>query len=952
MLDAERWRQIDQIFHEALKRKPNERDVFLERECAGDASLRKEIETLIRSHDAAGSFLENAAALPSSGAFAGQTFGPYQIGTLLDAGGMGEVYKARDTRLNRTVAIKVLPSYFSNNSEIKSRFDREAQTIAGLNHPHICVLHDVGHQDGTDYLVMEYLEGQTLAKRLEKGALPLDESLKIAVQIADALAKAHHQGIIHRDLKPANIMLTKSGAKLLDFGLAKLRTSSVRSASSSPTAGANITEQGSILGTLQYMAPEQIEGEEADARSDIFALGAVLYEMVTGKKAFRGKSRASLIASILEHDPMPMPALQPLTPTVLDHAVQLCLAKEPENRWQTAHDLTLQLRWIADGAVKASVNAAAASKRKFRESLAWAICGGILAAALTAFLIFHFRTTPPEAKQVEFSITPPGGGEFGPTGFDTAPIPVISPDGQRVAFLATGPGESVWRIWVRPADSSEPRPLAGTENAIYPFWSTDSRKIGFFAGGKLNTIEYSGGPVQVLCDAPAARGGTWNSEGVILFAPSNGGGGLHEVSAVGGQSKAITNPVATREEAYHNWPAFLPDGKHFLYLAGLNTIYAGSLDSKETKRLLNAESRAVYAPPGYLLFIRQGALMGQSFDAVSMQLHGEPFRIAENVRYNPAIGRAAFSVSDSGVLVYRGGSKAELHAAWFDRNGKRLEPINQTGDSSSPRLSPDETRIAVERREAGHSAIWIIDLIRGTNTRLTFSSNNETNPIWSPDGSRIIYGVELNGKRAIYQKLATGSGNEELLFKSDLDTTPTDWSPDGQFISVYSGANPKTGNDLFVLPMTGERKLQPLVQTPFGDAAAQFSPDGKWVAYWNNESGTNQTYVQPFLQTGEKIQISVDGGAQPRWRGDGKELFFVSLDNRMMAVDIESGPKFHAGVPKALFQIPGYGGGGQGGGLGRYAVTRDGKRFLIPINTELTDSPVTVILNWTAKLKK
>jgi Tol biopolymer transport system component len=859
---------------------------------------------------------------------------------------MGLVFKARDTRLNRIVAVKILSDRFAEDPERKQRFEREAQAIASLNHPNICVVHDVGHEAGTNYLVMEYLEAESVAQRLEKGPLPLPQALKCAIEISDALDKAHRHGIIHRDLKPANIMLTKSGAKLLDFGLAKLRTSAVQSASTLPTEGANLTEQGSILGTLQYMAPEQIEGAEADARSDIFALGAVIYEMVTGKKAFRGKSQASLIASILEHDPVPMPALQPMTPTALDHVVQLCLAKEPENRWQTAHDLMLQLKWIAAGGGQVGIPAADVANRKVRERMVWALCG-FLAISLIVVSISHFKSVP-EAKAVEFSIAPPNGGTFSsmPPLLGAAPFPVISPDGQHVAFVAgTTAGAISRRLWVRSIDSSEARVLPGTDGVDLPFWSPDSRKIGFFAGGKLNAIDYSGGPVQVLCDAPISLGGTWNPEGIILFAPNGGRGGLHRVSSVGGQSTAITTPSS--DEGSHAWPYFLPDGKHFLFIGRLNTIYVASLDSRETKRLLNAQSRATYAAPGFLLFSRQGTLMGQSFNARTLQLDGEAFRIAENIRNLPQYGAAAVSVSDTGTLVYRLGSSAGPRIAWFDRNGKQLEMINQTGDSAAPRLSPDETRVLVERHDGGQSDIWIIDLARGTNSRLTFSPKNETEAIWSPDGSHVIYAVESDGKKAIYQKLATGSGSEELLFKSDMDSAPTDWSRDGRFVSFVSRGNPKTGNDLFVVPMMGERKPQPLIQTQFTDNSAQFSPDGKWVVYWSDESGTQQTYVQPFPPTGEKVQISVDGGAQARWRGDGKELFFVSLDNRMMAVDVEFAPKLHVSVPKPLFQIPGYLGANS-----RYSVTRDGKRFLLAVNSDLTDSPITVTLNWTAKLKK
>jgi len=900
---------------------------------------------------------------------AGMNLGPYEVLEAIGAGGMGEVYKARDTRLNRAVAVKVLPENVSENAELKQRFEREAQTIAALNHPHICVVHDVGQEGSTHYLVMEYLEGETLGQRLEKGPLPVEQALKYAIEIADGLDRAHQQGIIHRDLKPGNVMLTKSGAKLLDFGLAKFRTAPfTSSASAVPTQASDLTAHGSILGTVQYMAPEQIEGQEADARSDIFAFGAVLYEMVTGKKAFKGKSQASLIASILEHDPVPMATLQQLTPPALERAVQTCLAKKPEDRWQTAHDLRLQLQWIAEGGSQMSVPASAVARRKTRERLAWSLLA-VAAMGLIALAIPYFRTAPVETTAVEFPIAPPEGAAFGP--IDTTlnrvapPYPAASPDGRYIAFLAGKAGVPV-RIWVRPLDASETRVLAGTEGALSPFWSPDSRKIGFFAGGKLKAVDYSGGPVQVLCDAPAGEGGTWNREGVILF--GNFFGGLRRVLAAGGESTAITMPDAAHQETSHRWPYFLPDGRHFLYLAQQpNSIYAGSLDSKETKRLLVADSRAVYAPPGYLLFVRQGTLMGQTFDAGRLELAGEPFRIAENVR-SVATGRAAFSVSDRGTLVYRSGASNPVQrVVWFDRSGKQVEPINQTGDSRAPALSPDESRIVVERQDAsGRSDIWMIDLARGTNSRLTFNPTDDVGPVWSPDGNRVVYASLSNGKGDLYQKLATGSGSDELIFKSDEDKVPYEWSSDGRFL-LFRSTGPKTGLDIWVLPMsganaspagrsnqeiTGDPKPTVFLQTPFGESAAHFSPDGKWIAYHSNESGRQEVYVQPFPPTGGKWQVSVDGGSIPNWRRDGRELFFMSPDSRLMAVDVELGPTFRAGVPKPLFEVPGWA-GTPTGGAGRYAVSRDGKRFLFSVLSIATESyPIAVVLNWTAALKK
>jgi len=869
---------------------------------------------------------------------------------------MGEVYKARDTRLNRTVAIKVLPEHVAQNAERKQRFVREAQAIAALNHPNICVVHDVGEDSRTHYLVMEYLEGETLAARLEKGPVPMDQALKYAVEIADALDKAHQREVVHRDIKPGNIMLTKSGAKLLDFGLAKLGSSPVTGQDPLETAGkgqSDLTAQGTILGTLQYMAPEQIEGEEADARSDIFAFGVVVYEMITGKKAFKGKSQASLIASILEHDPIPISALQQMTPPALDRLVRTCLAKEPENRWQNAHDLMIQLRWVVDGGPEMTITSVVIARRKWRERVAWSLATlGLLGTV--AFAVAHFRTPMADAPAVEFSIAPPDNTFFTVGTVAVAPFPAVSPDGRHIAFVATKVGTNPRRIWVRSLDSPDARELPGTEGAIGTFWSPDSRQIGFFAEGKLKRVEYSGGPALVVSNvADFASGGTWNRDGTILFA-QRPTGGLSRVSASGGEATPVTTPDASRKEMRHHWPYFLPDGRHFLYLAEPpSTIWVASLDSKETKQLPNADSMAVYASPGYLLFVRQATLMGQAFDAAHLALQGEPFRIAENVRFignGNGNGAAAFSVSDTGVLVYRSGANiSAVKTVWFDRTGRELEPINQTGDSRNPRLSPDDSRIAVQRQDpGGRGDIWVIDLARGTNSRVTFNATDESYPIWSPDGTRIVYASNQNGKLDLYQKASTGAGNEELVLKSDQDKLPVDWSSDGKLL-LFRSTDPKTLFDLWILPLNGDRKPVPFAQAPFNEAWASFSPDGKWIAYSSDESGNYQVYVQPFPPTGDKTQISVDIGLTPFWRRDGKELFFLTSDNRVFSVDVELGAKFRAGVPKSLFQARGL---ASIAAALRASVARDGKRFLLVTTGETTESPLTVLLNWTSALKK
>jgi len=897
----------------------------------------------------------------------GTRLGSYEILQPIGAGGMGEVYKASDTRLGRLVAIKVLPSQFSGQQEFKQRFEREAQAIAGLNHPNVCVLHDVGTHDDTPYLVMELLEGETLASRLARGPLPLEEALRVAIEISDALDKAHTLGITHRDLKPGNIMLTKSGSKLMDFGLAKKRApAEPSSASNVPTGVGDLTQHGSIIGTVQYMAPEQVEGEEADARTDIFALSVVLYEMVTGKKAFSGKSQASLMASILQSQPPAMSSIEPLVPPSLQRVVEIGMAKEPRDRWQTAHDVTLQLKWIVEGGSQAGLPPPVAHHRKHREWLAWVVAALAL-VAVGALAIPYVWKAPPDVRPVRFSIYPADGTVLGPDAAPIRPFPAISPDGRRIVYQAQEPNEPVM-LWLRALDSVEAVPLPGTENASMPFWSPDSRYVGFTADRKLKKIEASGGPVQVLCDVTNAVEATWNRDGIILFADASGAGvgsgndGLQRVSDAGGKPVVVMPPAKDRQETTLRAPYFLPDGRHFLYLAQLpNTIYVGSLDSTEPpKRLLAADSRAAYAPPGYLLFVQQGTLMGQRFDADTLELSGDTFPVAQNTRASTNNnGRAAFGVSDNGTLVYRTGDllgTAGMRIVWLDREGKVTDSINQdqSADNRNPRISPEEKRIAIERRTSqgclNCSDIWILDLLRGANTRLTFGANEELLGAWSPDGSRILYRANTDGMSALYTKPASGVGAEELLLKLDEDISgASDWSPDGRYI-LYTVNDPSTGSDIWFLPLFGDRKPQPFAKTQFNQGTPRFSFDGRWVAYASSESGTNQVYVQSFPSGGQRVQISVDGGTNPRWRRDGKELYFTAGQRNLMAVELKASPSsLEPRVPRRLFQFPAV-------SNPNFAVTADGQRFLFgvaatTIDNPVDDAPLTVILNWTSAVK-
>ena len=901
----------------------------------------------------------------------GTMLGPYEILAQIGAGGMGEVYKARDTRLERIVAIKVLPAHLAGNAELRERLKREAETIANLQHPNICVLYDIGDQNGTQYLVMEYLEGESLATRLLKGPLPLDQVLRCSIEISDALDKAHRKGFTHRDIKPANIMITKAGSKILDFGLAKLKQEAAPPdirLSELPTAPRALTGQGTILGTLQYMAPEQIEGkiDELDGRTDIFSFGATVYEMATAKKAFEGKSQASLIGSIMNAQPPSISSVQPMSPPALDRVVKTCLEKAPEDRWQTAHDLWLQLQWIAEGGSQAGIPAPVVAHRKRRERVGW-IAAAVLLIATAALAFIHFRETPPEVRPARFFVLPPEKASFA-----TAPqLLSISPDGTKLVFQARtvgGPNQ----LWVRPLDSLTAQPLPGTEGATQQFWSWDSRSVAFYQQGKLKKIDVAGGPAQTLCDVTGNAHGSWSREGVLLL---TSGGIVQRISAAGGAPTPVTTIDKSQGETEHLWPHFLPDGKHFLYLA-LNqsleksAIRLSSLDSKESKLLLYAQSFAEYAPPpdakalgstpGYLLYQRDGTLMAQAFDADSLELTGEAFPVVENVQINQSNGRVAFSVSENGVLAYHSGGGLNTQLVWFDRSGKELGRIGELDGVISPKLSPDGKQVAVTRSTGSGSPgdVWVFDLARNTQTRLTFDAADDSVPLWSPDGSRILFTSTRSNSFGLYQKNSNGIGAEEPLLKAGYGMVPEDWSLDGRFLA-YMGT--EAGNrDLLVLPLAGDpgnagaegRKPATFLKTEFSERHAQFSPDGRWMAYTSNESGTYQIYVQNFPAGSGKWQVSTAGGVQPRWRHDGKELFYLTEDGKLMAVSVKAGATFEAGTPALLFQTKTYGLGVSGIYSQQYDVTADGQRFLI--NTDLSDvlvAPITVVLNWTAGLK-
>jgi eukaryotic-like serine/threonine-protein kinase len=900
---------------------------------------------------------------------AGTKLGPYEIQTPLGAGGMGEVYRARDTRLGRDVAIKVLPAHLTSNPDLRQRLDREAKAISSLNHPHICTLYDVGSQDGVDFLVMEHLEGETLADRLQRGAIPLAEALKTAIEIADALAKAHARGIVHRDLKPANIMLTKNGPKLMDFGLAKpapglssasgagpmtpnTPTMSVAALSGSASP---LTQKGTVVGTFQYMAPEVLQGVEADARSDIFSFGCVLYEMFTGRRAFEGKSQFSVLGAILDKEPARISSVLPSAPLRLDETAGRCLAKNPEQRYGCMHDVAIQLQALTEADPQAEINKADTLKSAPGGSrLAWLVAG---IAVLTALAVgaAYLLQTPNPAAVVRSSILPPAGATFLLMTVESGP-PVLSPDGTRLAFTARDEKGKVM-LYVRPLNSTTARAFTGTDDAMYPFWSPDSREIGFFAGGKLRHIDAAGGPTQTVCDASNGRGGAWSKDGVIVFTPTTSAA-LMRVPASGGTPEPASQLDRSRGENSHRWPFFLPDGKHFLYWArtsqGLqgNALNVGELGSLQSNEVMKSETMAEYAS-GYLLFMRDATLMARPFNLRTLQVSGEAVPVAEHIAVNGGVIRPVFSASENGSLVYESGETAGTwNLQWMARDGKSLGAITELDRYFYPALSPDDTRLAVDLYNGtqGTQAIWIFDLARGTKTRLTFGAASQGTPAWSPDGKTVFYQSNASGGFHIYSRAADGSGSEQTVIESkDAEEAVPKTSSDGRYLVFLRRSGGQAANDLWGLPLFGDHKPFPLVQNAFLKNGAAFSPDGKWLAYHTNEQGRNEVYITAFPGGGAKWQVSTTGGGSAHWRKDGKELFFLDPTDNIVAVDVNlSGNAPQLGVPHVLFQANAI-----QRQNGPFEVTADGKKFLVNVgNLKEGSDPLTLVLNWPAELKK
>ena len=880
---------------------------------------------------------------------AGTRLGPYEIIAPLGAGGMGAVYRARDARLERTVAIKVLPSDLCDSPDLKQRFDREAKTISQLNHPNICTLYDVGHDDGTDYLVMEYLEGESLSERLKRGPVALKELIAIGCDVADALDRAHRAGIVHRDLKPGNIMLTKGGAKLLDFGLAKPALMGTSSGSgpallsaamtmTSPDPGYSpLTRQGTLVGTVQYMSPEQIQGIEADARSDIFAFGAVLYEMATGKRPFDGKSQIKVASAILEDDPPPVSAILKTSPPALDRLVRACLAKNPDERFQSALDIKLELQWLSTAQPDPQP-----SRPKMPAWIAYAALA--LVAAVAAILLWaRFTQATPHAMQFTAALP------------FSARSMAVAPNGHTVALAAYREEIHKVGLFLYEIGATDAKALAGTDGATFPFWSPDGRALGFFADGKLKRFDLDSSSVRTLCEAPNGRGGTWNSSGTILLTPIGTlGSGIVSVSDNGGTPVNWNFPSNTKDENTFRWPIFLPDGKHYLFLAGnirgdteLNKLYVGSIDNQSEKHFL---TRTIYNggyANGYVFFVRDGAVQAQKLDLSSYQLTGDVVRVFDNVKLQSRIMHAAFATGGDIVVAQKAGEVSLSRLVWYDRSGKVISDSVPPDAYGNLAISPDGKSVVIDKTDTSNdnTDVFIYDLARSSFRRLTFDPAIDAVPVWSPDGSRIAFGTSRGRNFDIYVKPADGSQPERSLeLPGGVDMLPLDWSSDGHNLLYL--AIP----DLWIYSFP-DGKPRLFLKANASLTNARFSPDGKWVAYSSNESGRWEVYVTSFPDARGKWQVSTNGGEQPRWRGDGKEIYFVSPDAKLMAASVDTKSEFESGTPTVLFQTD---------PRERvatteviiYSVSRDGQRFLVNTNyNNGSQHPMSVVLNWKSETK-
>lgn len=877
----------------------------------------------------------------------GTRLGPYEILSLLGVGGMGEVYRAKDMRLDRIVAIKILPSHLSSNPDLRQRFEREAKTISHLNHPHICTLYDIGHQDGLDYLVMEYVEGETLAKRLQKGPLPTSELLRYSIEIADALDRAHRHGIVHRDLKPGNIMLTKSGAKLLDFGLARTEAPLVRQAGDSalPTASQPLTGEGTILGTLAYMAPEQLEGKRADARTDIFSLGAVLYEMATGRKAFTGKSQASLIAAILQTDPPAVSSLEPMSPHAFDRLVQQCLAKDPEDRWQNAHDLITQLKWILEGRSDSKIAAPVAARHRIREHFRWSLLGafiGALFALLGAWFIFARQQSDPHIGTHLILPIP----ETDQLSFDSVrPFFAISSDGHSIVYSARRNNKS--QLFLRKLDRLEPLPLIGTENATTPFFSPDSQWLAFFQESKIKKIPLSGGAPVVITEVDFFVGGTWTKDQTIILLPDWATGNrLYSFPVAGGGAQELAKADPNKKERVLLWPEVLPNSKAVLLTAWTGrtlmdtSIVVQPLPGGERKTIIKKGSFPKYVDTGHVLFAQGASLFAIPFDDQKLEVTGSAVPVLDGVAISVETAHSAYSISRNGTLLYVPGKVVtqDRMLVSFDRNGKETPVTELLRPFSQPDISPDGNRIAFILRSQTLD-VWMLDLNRDILTRISFYGD-ELSPIWTSDGKRIIYSSSQSGRQGIYWKPVDGSEPEEVLLTNDFHLYPTSCTPDGKFLAFQQKTDLSTTYDIGILSLQGERKASLLIHSEFSEEGAVFSPDSQWIAYVSDESGRKEVYMQAFPESRGKTQVSTHGGYAPRWARDGRQLFY-RLENQFMAVSIHTETRLSVSKPTLVFE----------GEFESIDVLPDGRFLAVKPIKDPAPIQMHVIIGWLDQLK-
>ncbi len=978
-MKPERWKQVEQLYHAALEREPDAREVFLAQACAGDEELRREVEELLGYDGAAESFIEgNALAFEARQLepeelsqtapqlLPGQHIGAYKILALLGRGGMGVVYRARDERLRRDVAIKVLPASFANDADRLLRFRQEAQATSALNHPNILTVHDIGTHEGAPFIVAELLEGAELRAQLESGALPLRRALEYAQQITTGLAAAHEKGIVHRDLKPENLFVTKDGrVKILDFGLAKLRPPQSGAVDTDAPTQRKITDPGTVMGTVGYMSPEQVRGQETDHRSDIFAFGVILYEMLSGQRAFRGASAIEVMNAILKEEPPELGETNTKISPQIEKLVRRCMEKQPERRFQTAYDLGFALEALSTPSnsrleTPAVETSSATPLRSGREKWWMGATAVLLLGMLGVIWAYFTRQPTPDARVTKLFLLPPEKSSFEQI--------AVSPDGRHLAFTAATGGKV--QLWVRALDSTEAKALAGTQGATFPFWSPDSRFIGFFADGRLKKIEFTGGPVQTLYEVLGALfGGAWSRAGTILFVHPRVE--LWRISATGGEVTQVTTLDRSRQETGHNHPTFLPDGHHFLYniLSGQKEtrgVYLGSLDGTLKRRLLDEVTPVKYmaAVPGepgergsgagWLVFRRDGALLARPFDTNLLDFTGEPFTLSDKVGSNVlSTNYPTFSVSDNGVLVFDPSlTQQRRQYRWMDRRGQPIKSLDVAAGGYQHWLSPDEKRFIAEGLvpQPGPPDLWLCDVSGGNPVRFTFHPEADFNPVWSPDGSRIVWASIRDGLANLYQKAASGAGEDTLLWKSDNTKVPTDWSRDGRFI-IYHDFDPKTKRDVWVLPVTGSGEAKPFraLGTEANEMVGTLSPDGRWLAYASDASGRYEVYVQSFPGGVGMRQVSNGGGIGPRWRRDGRELFYYAADGKLMAAPVRSGESLEAGAAVPLFDFR----AGTAQLVTPYAVTGDGQRFLINAVVETEpNAPLTVWVNWAAGAPK